>query len=365
MTAKKIAQKLICLVVIAALFPVFIAGCAQKTMVTGIRPAEMSLGGIRTLAILKFDGQYGEEVRSEFYAQLANVAHFSLIDTTAINALDSVAFEQIDDPRFLPELQNLHADGVVTGRVTGTANDLRGTDQVQMKVGTGQYKKQKNIFGKWVDVEIKKTVLRPVAYIIRQGSLTADFKVFDLRSRRIIATDRVTETFNKKYGGDKEHAFFKAGKISQLPSKDATLSGLAKKVANRLVSKIAPTKVTAMVKFDTGNSLVKQGIEFAKRGLWEEAIPLWEESTEKFPSHTPAFYNLGVAYESYGDLQSLYTARDMYRKAYRLGKRSFYMDALARIGKAIKNREKYERQRQDVHSIPEQKAGPTGGIRVY
>ena len=349
----------------AAILMAVFSGCATETTVTGIKPAEVSLGGIRTLAILNFDGPYGETVRSDFYSLLGEVQHFNLVDTTAINALDSVAFEQIDDPRFLPALENLHADGVIMGRVTASTNDVRGTDQVQMQEGTGQYKKQKNIFGQWVDVEIKRTVLRPVAYVIRQGSLTADFKVFDLRSRRIIATDKVTETFNKKYGGNKEHAMFGASKMSHLPSQDSTIQSLSRKAACKLVSKIAPTKVSTKVKFDIGNSLVSKGIDFAKRGLWEDAIAVWKESTEMYPDHAPAFYNLGVAYESWGDAASLRMAQDMYRKASRISNKSLYMDALARISKSIRDREKYERQRRQLESVPETKSGATQGPRVY
>jgi len=69
-------------------------GCAAKTNVSSIRPAEVSMGGIRTLAILKFDGRFGESVRSDFYSKLSEVPHFKLIDTTMINSLDKVIYDQ-------------------------------------------------------------------------------------------------------------------------------------------------------------------------------------------------------------------------------------------------------------------------------
>jgi len=218
-------------------------GCAAKTNVSSIRPAEVSMGGIRTLAILKFDGRFGESVRSDFYNKLSEVPHFKLIDTTMINSLDKVIYDQVDDPRFLPILEDLHADGVITGRVTTNINDIRGSDQVQMQEGTGLYKKEKDIFGKWREAEIKKTVLRPVPYVIRQASLTTDFKVFDLKTKQIIATGKVTENYNQKFGGDKEYILSILGgmKMSRLPAPNQTLNELSSKVAARLVAKISPT----------------------------------------------------------------------------------------------------------------------------
>jgi len=70
-------------------------GCAAETKLQKIRPAEVSVGGIRTLAILKFDGKYGDTVRSDFYNKLAEVNHYNLIDTTLTNALDKVIYHQM------------------------------------------------------------------------------------------------------------------------------------------------------------------------------------------------------------------------------------------------------------------------------
>lgn len=346
-------------------------GCAPKTKVYGIKPAEISTGGIRTMAVLKFDGRYGETVRGDFYDKLGEVEHFSLVDTTQADALDKVIYDQIDDPRFLPVLEDLRADGVITGRVTADINDIYGTDQVSMKEGTGRYEKKKNIFGKWVNVEIKRTVLRPVPYIIRQASLTADFKVFDLKTKRIIATGKITESYNKKFGGRGEHSF-SGKKLSQLPTQDQTMHELSAKVAARLVAKISPTKVSTVVKFDEGgkfgfggHKMIKRGIEFAKRGVWEEAMEIWREVIKVEPGNAAAYYNLGVAHEGFGDLENLEIARSMYKKAARYGDNKLYIEAISRINTAIADRRKYERQRKLLRETPVKKRSKGGGVRVY
>ena len=346
-------------------------GCAAKTKVCGIRPAEVSMGGIRTLAIVKFDSSYGETVRSDFYSKLAEIEHFNLIDTAQMNALDRVIYDQIDDPRFLPALEDLHADGVITGRVTVDIDDIRGTDQVAMKEGTGRYEKKKNIFGKWVDVEIKRTVLRPVPYIIRQASLTTDFKVFDLRTKRIIATGKVTENYNEKFGGKREHALF-GKKLSSLPTHNQIINVLSAKVASALVAKISPTEISTVVQFDDGSNygfgghkMIKRGIEFARRGAWEEAIEIWQEIIKTEPTNAAAYYDLGVAHESFGNLENLKTARKMYKKATRYGDSKLYIEAVARINASICDRQKYEQQKRLLENVPVKKRSEEGGVRVY
>ncbi|MEA3427725.1 MAG: DUF6340 family protein [Thermodesulfobacteriota bacterium] len=349
-------------------------GCAAKTNISKIKPAEVSLGGIRTLALLKFEGRFGETVRSDFYSKLNEVPHFNLIDTSNTNALDQIVYDQVDDPRFLPALENLHADGVITGRVSANINDIRGYDQVQMQEGTGRYKKEKNIFGKWVNVEIKKTVLRPVPYVIRQASLTTDFKVFNLKTKQIIATNKVTENYNQKFGGDKEYALSLLGgmKLSKLPAPNQTLNELSANVASRLVAKISPTKVTETIEFYDGgkfgygsHDMIKRGIEFAKRGLWDEAKAIWQDVIKAEPNNAAAYYNLGVAHEFIGNLKNLQTARTMYKKAARYGDNKLYLNALARIQSAIRDRQKYEQQKNILKQTPVKKTQEEKGVRIY
>lgn len=349
-------------------------GCAAKTSVSRIKPAEVSMGGIRTLALLKFEGRFGETVRSDFYNKLSEVPHFNLIDTSRINALDQVIYDQVDDPRFLPSLEDLHADGVITGRVTSNINDIRGRDQVQMQEGTGRYKKEKNIFGKLVDVEIKKTVLRPVPYVIRQASLTTDFKVFNLKTKQIIATGKVTQNYNQKFGGDKEYALSILGgmKLSALPAPNQTLNELSASVASRLVAKISPTEITETIEFYDGgkfgyggHDMIKRGIEFAKRGLWDEAKAIWQDVIKAEPNNSAAYYNLGLAHESVGDLENLKIARTMYKKAARYGDNKLYLNAMARIQSAIKDCQKYEQQKNLLKQTPVKKTQEEKGVRIY
>ncbi|MBW1835297.1 MAG: hypothetical protein JRI62_11465 [Deltaproteobacteria bacterium] len=52
-------------------------GCVQKTRITVIRHAEVSLQDIRTLAILKFDGMHEKLVRKALYNKIIEVQNLT------------------------------------------------------------------------------------------------------------------------------------------------------------------------------------------------------------------------------------------------------------------------------------------------
>ena len=361
-----------------------LTACAPKTKLTAIKPAEVSMPGVRTLAILPFKGKYGDAVREEFYSKLDEVKHFTLLDLSQNEALDRIQWEQMDDPRFAPAFEQIQADAAVAGYVTHQIKDIKGTDQVQMQEGTGRYRtvKRRNLFtGKteYVQEEIMRTVLKPVPYIIRTAALSASIKVMDLRTRKILASKKVTETFKQKYGGkEAENPLTSllggANGLDSLPTEEETLSNLARKVASRLVAKIAPTKYTMTIELDKGskgfgglgggNDLVKKGVEYAQKGAWEEAIELWKTVLESNPHSASALYNLGVAYEARGDLNSLLQAKKYYQQALKYGDKDIYIEAKVRIKKRIKEAKKLKQQQIKVQNTPERKP-VSGGIQVY
>lgn len=361
-------------ILLGLLLSTLVFSCAPKMKLTAIKPAEVSMPGVRTLAILPFRGQYGDLVRDEFYSKLDDVKHFTLQDLRYNEALDKIQWEQMDDPRFMPAFAEIKADAAIAGQVIHQIKDIRGADQVKMQEGTGQYRKvkRKNIFtgkNEWVEEEIMRTVLKPVPYIVRTASLTASIKVFDLKTRKILATKQVTESFKQKYGGkegnDSLSCLFGAKTIEDLPTPEETLSSLAEKVATRLVAKIAPTKYTMEVALDTGGSSdVSKGVKLAKKGDWEGAMEMWQMALEKDPYSGPALYNMGVAYEARGDLNSLIQARNYYLKAIKANSKDMYIEAKVRINKKIRDMQKLEQQQRLLNQTPERKS-TSGEVQVY
>jgi len=320
-------------------------GCAQKTRITVIRHAEVSLQGIRTLAILKFGGMYEEMVRKTLYNKIIKAQNLNKVADIRVINIDQNSLEHFDDNmNFSQDFEGLRADGVISGEVAATVKDVHDTEKVKIQEGTGEYKEGKNVFGQEAEVEIQRTVIREVPYVMRQANITVDFNIFNLKTKQRIFADKFSEEYKEKFGGENEYRNSLGSTMSQLPSQDLTLEELSDKVASRIVAKIFTTEITRVVEFDTdskyvmglgGNKKVKEGIICVKNGEWEKAMKIWEDVLNSEPENSAAFYNLGIAYEKIGDFENLKIAQKMYKKAVKYGDKILYLDALYRVKTTI------------------------------
>jgi len=320
-------------------------GCVQKIRITVIRPAEVFLQDIRTLAIIKFDGMYEELVRKALYNKIIDVQNLNnKPDCIRVIHIDQNSFKLFDDAINLsPYFEGVHVDGVISGRVAASIKDVHGTEKVKIQEGTGEYKKDKNVFGQETEVEIQRTIVKEVPYVVRQANIIVDLNIFKLKTRQRIFTDKILEEYKEKFGGKNEYRSYLESRMSQLPSQNQTLKELSDKVASRIVAKIFTAEISKIVEFDNGskyvmgiggNKKVKQGIKCAKNGEWKKGIEIWKDVLNTEPKNSAAFYNLGIAYENIGDLENLKIAQKMYKKAVKNGDKKIYLDALYRI-KAI------------------------------
>jgi len=310
-------------------------GCVPKGEVYRVKPPKGGWEGIYDVAILSFDGPYGENLRRQVYYRLADVQYFNPKDTSHIPSLAHVSHDQVGNPALLQALEALGADAVITGLVNVHLNDAHGVDQVEVKERTGYTKKEKDASGRWVDVEIKRTVIRAVPYVMREARLESAYQVFDGASHVVIAAGKVTETDCDKFGGDREHAS-PGRQLRELPTSSGTAEELCARAAAKLVAELSRMKLGSVLKLDAGgNTLVKRGVALAEDGDWEQAIDIWEQVIHDKPDEAAAFYNLGVAREGLGDMESLRTARDLYQKAASHGANRLYTDAILRVDGVI------------------------------
>jgi len=310
-------------------------GCVPRPVTDETRPAKVDWEGVRDVVLLKFDGSEGEAVRSHVYERFDEVLYFKVLDTSAHPVLDEVTYDMVENAKSLGITREIGADLVVVARATGVVDDVRGTDQAEVKEGTGYFKKEKNLDGEWVDVEITRTVIRTVPYVIRHASLNTDYMVFELRTGTLMAAGTVSEVRNKKFGGAKPDGDLEYQPTEAPPPADS-LDKLSTIVARRLVAKISRMEVASAIQFDKGHTrLVRRGVVLAKRGDWEDAIQRWNDAIDKEPTAAAAYYNLGVAHESLGDLENLKAAKSLYEKAISFGDNPLYPDGIARVERII------------------------------
>ncbi|WP_028316886.1 hypothetical protein [Desulfatibacillum aliphaticivorans] len=128
-------------------------------------------------------------------------------------------------------------DLLIIGQATSSSHDVRGSDMVTVQEGTGQYKTEKSLFGEETTVEIKRSVMKPVPFIVRQASLKVDYKIVDVKTDSVLQQDSIQEDLEEKFGGDLEYQEFSGRKLSQLPSKQDSLEFLAKKISQKIATR--------------------------------------------------------------------------------------------------------------------------------
>jgi len=315
------------------------SACAPTGKVRLIKAGKVHWESIHNLAVRGFDGHYGEMVRSHIYNRLAEVQHFSPTDAIEIYAVGKLPSNTLEEVEFLQAVENLKADAVITGHVTAEIHDIHGFDTLQVKEGTGYYKKAKDAHGEWVDEEIKRTLVKDIPYVIRQASFSGEYKIFDLKARGIIVHQELKETYEQKFGGQQAYGGL-GWKLSQLPTSSQTSEGLSARIAQNIVAELSRMRLARSVKLDKGkHKMVRRGVTLAKKGHWRTAIDTWEKVICDDPDNAAAYYNLGVAHEGLGDMQSLNRARDLYESAANHGDKKLYIEAITRVDRAIQKNE--------------------------
>lgn len=207
-------------------------GCA---LTPGARPTKEpgDRRGVERLALAPFTGAYGDRLQRALFDRL-----------TKKGGLKAVYLEDrhLGRPENLGDSEGRRAqlkswqplaDAVVSARTSATLVDSPGADRVEVREGTGQFRQIRNVDGEWVSVEIMRTRLRRVPFVVRQATLTADFRLDHLRQAGMSFESSATVASTEKYGGDSPLP------IAALPAAAESAQALAERLAARMALEIA------------------------------------------------------------------------------------------------------------------------------
>lgn len=355
----KMTKKMIVGTVLSLIF-CLILSCAGPAAISVkvLKPAEIHLPGIRTLAIADFQGQNrsGSQIATMLQSHLLETKHFNILER---DKLRRVLDEQnlgmsgvVDEATAIEVGRLLGVDALIFGEVTTyrVEPDERGTEKVDRQVGTGKYEMvdQKNIFTgktKKVKKEIMKTVLVDQHYKIRRGTVAINYRAVSVKTGELLAVHSDSKSYNSgKVVEGSRQTLLPQGQI---------LSSLSKDISKAFVHKIAPHFDAETRYVESGKDKIGTGKKFAESGLWPEAKEMWEQAIVEYPKEAAGFYNLGVACEIEGDFDQ---AESFYKQAVGVKASKRYMESIQRIRKAREEKKKLQKQ------LDEKNSGSSGGF---
>jgi hypothetical protein len=326
-------------------------GCSMgpKIYVDVEKPAALYLPGVKEVAIADFRGasRSGSQIATLVQSKLMRTQYFSIVERDKLRRiLEEQNLGQsgiVDENTAASVGRLLGVDALIFGEVTTykVEPDERGKEKVEKKVGTGKYewKEVYNIFkGKKEKVkrEVMKTVLVDQHYRIRRGTVAINFRVVGVETGELLAAHSDSKSYNS--GKVVE------GSYKTLKPEGQILSDLSNNITERFVRMIAPYKARVARTIQSGKGMIQTGVEYAKHGLWPEAMEAWQEAVRNQPDNPAAHYNLGLAYEIQGMLDR---AESEYRKAVALMQKDLYMNALSNVRQAKQDQLELERQKNE------------------
>jgi len=320
-------------IVFLIILGLMVAGCSKKVLINVKKPAQYNVSDIKRVAVLDFNGpgESGRVVAGKFTNKLWRTQYFSVMERQELQKiLEEHALQMsgvIDDSTVVEFGRILGVDGLFVGDVTSySVSEKRGSDRVKEKVWKGEYEKddkgnfiyEKSSSGK--KVKKKKYVEEFVrrSYINQSANVGVSFRLISVKTGEIRAGDSNSRSYSQKYYLHK----------SKVPPKEGVLENLSDQVLDKFIPLITPYNVRVTKTFEEDNDAIDLGIDFAQKNLWDKARDIWQAEIQKDPANSAAHYNLGIAYEVFGELDK---AEQHYDQALSIEPKELYMEALSGI----------------------------------
>jgi tetratricopeptide (TPR) repeat protein len=198
-----------------------------------------------------------------------------------------------------------------------------------------------------VKAKVKREVPKNYETTLVLGSLKVVWELRDREKGELISQGEDQYLLSKSLGGYPEDLKRKDGAIDSLRDsatssasgkisfdqdspaflaiKAGLLDSLSQTAADKLLLTLSPKGLKTAHARDSRSLNAER---LATLGRWEEAAIIWQELIQENPYYHPALYNLGLFYETKGDLKSAWNS---FRSAFLSSQETLYRNALARL----------------------------------
>jgi len=321
-----------------------------------LKPAEIHLPGVRTVAIVDFQGpdRSGTQIATLLQSYVLDTEHFDILERDKLRRImeeQNLAMAGIVDEATAVQVGRLlGVDALIFGEVSTyeVEPDKRLIRKVKEKRKTGRYEivQEKNEETGEVQ-KVRKEIIEEVwvekPYWVRKGTVGINFRVVDVETGRLLAAYSDSRSYDSQ---NERNSLFGGSSTSQenLKPHGEILSSLSKTLCQAFARKIAPHHITENRYIESGPGQIAEGAKFARAGLWPEAMETWKAAVLENPEMPAVYYDLGLAYEMEGDFD---TAEYYFKKAIEIKSTNRYLQALARIRKAREDAMELEEQMRD------------------
>lgn len=295
-------------------------GCAPSMQVPVTRPAEINLRGINRIAIGEVSGPCASEISNLLSTKLFESGKFDVLDRAN---LDKIMKEH-----------NLQLSGAVDektaaemGKIVGAASLVFGN------VTLCKYEQKNTVGNPWRD---KDGGRHQTHYVTGTAKVRATMKVVGMQTGKMLAVKTISKEAQRQNSADNE--------FPEAPDGDAIMSEATDATIAAFMKMIAPYTEYVTVKFAKNDSKVpemEKGVEFAKRGQWNDALDQFKTATKNNPTHKGAWFNLGLAYEYTFMFKE---AESAFKEANKIEVCPECLDEIANVSRMAAERKKLEEQ---------------------
>jgi tetratricopeptide (TPR) repeat protein len=280
----------------------FLTSCGDKYItVPYTRPAQVNMKEFKALFIADFIGENGSKITFELKKLLLNMKRFDILES--FNAA-----------------RNTNAAAVIEGDVVMDEYGEKVKEGSQYKDDKGNTHRDYSLEGRW--------------------DTNVNIKISDIKSSKIIyAANTEKSSFIKRTEKDRRPVVDKY-------VKNDMMNDAHKLIAQSIVNLILPSTEYVSVRMMNDDDLpeLESGIEFAKKGDFEQAIEVFRRAVDKTKDKEKlamVYYNIGICYQySY----KFDEARSNLNMASSLYEDDLYKNAIPKLEKMQSDYEEYLRQ---------------------
>ncbi len=268
------------------------SGCAHFAKIPMWRSAGVPVDGVKTVAVLPFEGEWGSRVAEEVSDAFADSGAYTIVSADSLPEIQTAdrdgevpTFDQV-----LVAARQADIDAVLTGTIV---ND--GALEAEQRVRTGILRKD----------------LKP------SRSMTVDYKLVDTRTGETLSQNRISclEPEQKKSEQQLEQTLIQRCGLEVVSQLTPQCSDCSIALANCAWT-------------ERGGIAVRKGVRAAESGNWQSAVEAWESALRVNPVNDAAIFNLALAAASRSEFKK---AEELALSALRIQHSECYEKGLAKI----------------------------------